>query len=203
MNADRISDLLDTDNSRYHDRSSVRLVTIVSRNRSQITKNNRMMAFAEVEDRSGTCEVIVFPNVLDECRDALFSGAVTEIEGTLSFKEDEEAKVLAEKITLLPPAKELMLPDRTQKKRPEKSVHNERMTSKAQTLYLKIPSLECTAYLKAKNLLEIFPGTTRVIFYLSEARQQMLAPRSLWTAPNPTLLDELRYRLGEENVRLK
>ena len=63
-------------------------------------------------------------------------------------------------------------------------------------------SLECREFFKAKNLLELFPGSVKVVFYLSDTKQQLLAPRSMWTAPNPTQLGELGYQLGEENVRL-
>ena len=112
--------------------------------------------------------------------------------------------MIADKITALPPAKELKLPA-------QKPVVKSASTPKpavekspaALTLYLKVPSLDCRAYRKAKNLLEIFHGSTRVVFYLSESRQQMLAPRSLWASPNPTMLGELKVQLGEGNVRLK
>ena len=72
-----------------------------------------------------------------------------------------------------------------------------------QRLYLKVPSLECREYFKAKNILEIFGGNTRVIFYLSESKTQVLAPRSMWTSINPTMLAELKYQLGEDNVKLR
>lgn len=205
VNADRISDILNTDENRYHDRSKVRLIVILTKNRTQITKNNKMMAFTEIEDRFGSCEAIVFPNVLDECREALYVGAALDIKGTLSYKEDEAPRVIAEKITALPPAKELSIPDR-------QSVVQTQSTPKQQSLqkpqgeqklYLKVPSLDCREYHKAKNILEIFHGMTKVIFYLSETRQQMLAPQSFWTAVNPTMLDELRFQLGDENVILK
>lgn len=205
VNADRISDILNTDENRYHDRSKVRLIVILTKNRTQITKNNKMMAFTEIEDRFGSCEAIVFPNVLDECREALYVGAALDIKGTLSYKEDEAPRVIAEKITALPPAKELSIPDRqpvvqTQSTPKQQSLQKPQGEQK---LYLKVPSLDCREYHKAKNILEIFHGMTKVVFYLSETRQQMLAPQSLWTAVNPTMLDELRFQLGDEKVILK
>lgn len=197
VNADRISDILNSDDNRYHDRSKVKLVATVNSNKTQTTKTNRMMAFAEVEDRYGSCEIIIFPNVLEESRQALYAGAVVEINGTLSSKEDEEPRVLADKIVALPPAKELkMNPRQPQSLQPAKPPQEQR-------LYLKVPSLECREYLKAKNILEIFGGNTRVIFYLSDTKMQVLAPRSMWASVNPTMLSELRYQLGEDNVKLK
>lgn len=203
VNADRISDILNSDDSRYRDRSKVRLVATVSKNKTQMTKNNKMMAFAEVEDRYGSCEIIVFPNVLEESMNALYAGAVVDIEGTLSCKEDEEPRVLADKITALPPAGELNLSSLPAKPAKPAPAVRQNQPRQPQTLYLKVPTMDSPEYRKAKNILEIFGGSTRVIFYLSESREQLLAPHSLWTTPNPTMLGELRYQLGDENVILK
>lgn len=207
VHADRIGDILDPDDERYKDRCKVRLIASVNKNKTQVTKNNKMMAFAEVEDRCGSCEIIVFPNVLDESRGALHPGAVIEIEGTLSVKEEEEPRVLADKITALPPASELkgVTPEsrKTQPSAAKQTSFREQKPLQGQTLYLRVPSRDCIPYRKAKNILEIFGGSTRVIFYLSETKEQLLAPHSLWTSPNPTMMAELCYQLGEENVILK
>ena len=205
VGADSISELLDTDSGKYKDRSRVKIIATITRNRSQITKSDRMMAFIEAEDRYGSCEVIVFPNVLEACASALYVGAVVEIDGSLSMKEEEEPKIIAEKITALPPAERLELPQkRTQGNQPApRTQAPQPIPQGVSKLYLKVPSLESREYRKAKNLLEIFRGQTKVIFYLSESRTQMLAPSSLWASLNDTMLSELRYQLGDENVRLK
>ncbi len=198
--ADRISDIINSEGGRYSDRSKVRLIASVNKNKTQITKNNKMMAFADIEDRFGSCEMIVFPNILDECRDALYIGSVIDIHGILSFKEDEEPRIIAEKITALPPAKELSnVPISSA---PVKQPVNFE-PQKAEKLYLKVRSLESSEYLKAKNILEIFPGNVKVIFYLSDKNSQLMAPQTLWTTPNPTMLGELEYQLGKGNVILK
>ena len=116
------------------------------------------------------------------------------------MKEDEEPRVIAEKITALPPADQLKIRD-AQPDHAPLSAHYE--PPRERKLYLKVRSLESREYLKAKNILEIFRGNTKVIFYLSDSRTQMMAPVSLWASLNDTMLDELRYQLGEENVKLK
>ena len=203
IGADSISELLDTESGAYRDRAKVRLVAAVTKNRSQITKSEKMMAFLEAEDRYGSCEIIVFPNVLEACASALYVGAVIEVEGTLSLKEEEEPKVIADKITSLPPADRLTLPANQPRTQPVSAPNQAPRADQPQKLYLKVPSLESREYRKAKNLLEIFRGSTQVVFYLSESKTQMLAPASLWANLNDTMLAELRYQLGDGNVRLK
>ncbi len=202
VNAARISDIRNNDSGAYQDRSPVRLVVIVTKHRTQLTKSNQMMAFTEVEDRYGVCELIVFPRVLEECRDALYEGAVIEVEGTVSYRDEDEPNVIADLIRALPPAKELKIPHITpdvSRRAPQKP----KPVPEGSTLYLKVRSLDAPEYFKAKNILEIFRGNTRVIFYLSESKQQVLAPKSLWTTLNPTMLGELTYQLGDGNVKVK
>ena len=115
------------------------------------------------------------------------------------MKEEEEPRVLVDKITALPPASELTVSASTPKKAPSNVIDPRR----PQTLYLRIPFLESKEYHKAKNILRDFRRQYPCVFYLSETKKQLLAPKSLWTTPNPTMLGELGYQLGEENVILK
>ena len=202
IKADAIGNIVD-ENTSYQDRQPVRLVCSVTANKSQLTKSNKMMAFVSVEDRSGNIEMIVFPDVLSQCHGALFVGAVLRVEGTLSFKEEEEPKLIANLVTPLPPAEQLKTENISENRPQNKMNAHTIIPEKEQKLYLRVPDLECEKYKKAKNLLEIFHGNTRVIFYLTDSKKQVLAPSSLWAKLNNTLLDELCYQLGDENVVLK
>ena len=199
IGSDSISEVLDTDSGRYKDRSRVLLIAIVTKNKSQLTKSNQMMAFIEVEDRFGGCEVIVFPNVLEKCASALYVGSVIRLEGVLSCKEEEEPKIIAEDIKALPPSDQLRSNEKA-KPQDQRPAPNRNAPKK---LYLRIPSMDSREYNKAKNLIEIFRGNTQVIFYLSDSKQQLLAPQTLWISPNETVMDELRFQLGEDNVILR
>ena len=207
IKADSISDILNSDNSaRYCDGSSVRLVCIVTKNKSQITKSNQMMAFVTVEDRFMSAELIVFPKVLSQCSSSLYQGAVIEVIGTLNFKEDEEPRIICNKITALPPADQLsayVMKHKSSHKSAVKVQTEESEPQKEKKLYLKIPDMQCTEYLKTKNMLELFKGNTKVVFYISIEKKQLLAPSYLWADVNPTMLSELRLYLGENNVVLK
>ncbi len=59
-----------------------------------LTKSGATMAFVTVEDGKSTTEVIVFPKLLDSCKDLLTEGRAIVVTGTLSDK-DEEVKFLA------------------------------------------------------------------------------------------------------------
>lgn len=202
IRADQIGRIVD-ENTSYRDRQAVCLICSVTSNKSQLTKSNKMMAFVSVEDGTGNMETIVFPDVLTQCHAALYVGAVLRVEGSLSFKEEEEPKLIANRVTPLPPAQELSV-DSNPDDQPSKTVSPHAIIpGKEQKLYLRIPDLECEKYQKAKNMLEIFHGSTRVIFYLTDSKKQVLAPSSLWAKLNNTLIEELCYQLGDDNVVLK
>ena len=175
------------------DGNHVRIVCTIVKNRMMTTKSNTMMAFASVEDLTGTMEVIVFPRVLDTFRDALKENAVVVIEGRLSVREDEPSKLMAESISPI----EGYDPKRPQANRPNL------MRDAAQRLYVRLPSRSCPEYAKVINLLEIFDGDMPVIFYLEDVKQKLTATRRLYASGHPLQFQELKRLLGERNVATK
>ena len=175
------------------DNSHVQIVCTIVKNRMMTTKSNTMMAFTSVEDLTGTMEVIVFPRVLDTYRDAIQENAVVVIEGRLSVREDEPAKLMAESILPI----QGYDPKRPQANRPD------RMRDAAQRLYIRLPSRSCPEYAKVINLLEIFDGDMPVIFYLEDTKQKLAAPRRLYTSGHPLFFQELKRVVGERNIATK
>ncbi|NLC90021.1 MAG: DNA polymerase III subunit alpha, partial [Clostridiaceae bacterium] len=76
---------------------------LVIADRVLLTKRNERMAFVTIEDATGSFELIVFPRVFEESRELLHENEVLLIAGSLSLREDEEPKVIADKIMLLQP----------------------------------------------------------------------------------------------------
>ena len=59
-----------------------------------------MMAFVEVEDIYGIIEVIVFDSVFSKCSNILEVDNIIIVDGKVSIREDEEAKIVARDIKL-------------------------------------------------------------------------------------------------------
>ena len=130
------------------DNSHVRIVCTIVKSKMVTTKTNSMMAYTSVEDLTGTMEVIVFPRTLETFRDVLHDNAVVVIEGRLSIREDEPARLVAESISPI----EGYNPVRPQANRPNQ------MRDAARRLYVRLPSRTSPEYAKVVNLLEIFDG---------------------------------------------
>ncbi len=85
--------------SRFRDGQMVKLAGIINSVKKKYTKTNKIMAFVTVEDLFGQCEVIVFENCYQMCSDILMDESIVLIEGRLSIREDEDVKIVANKIT--------------------------------------------------------------------------------------------------------
>jgi len=209
IKATKIGDIISVDSTAdIIDGDRVQLVCIVSRYRTQITKSNQMMAFVTAEDRSGLMELVVFPKTLSEFGSLLYEGSVICVDGTVNLKEDEDAKVLVNKVSKIPSKDEVShIENKTEPQltKPENKVSTPLniQSGRISTVYLKLRNLECEEFRKVRNLLEIFDGTTPVILYLTDTGKPLMAPNSLWVDANDVLIRELRKLLGDDSVKLK
>lgn len=62
------------------------------------TRNNKTMAFVTLEDVLGTIEVIVFPNIYEKGAHYFDEDRVVLIDGRVTLKEEEDAKIICEKV---------------------------------------------------------------------------------------------------------
>jgi len=62
------------------------------------TKKNKLMAFVKLEDLTGTVELVVFPDLFEQHADLLQEDNLILVEGRTDHKEEEDVKVLAEKL---------------------------------------------------------------------------------------------------------
>lgn len=171
------------------DGEKVRIVCAVVKNRMMTTRSNSMMAFTSVEDLTGTMEVIVFPKVLENFRDTLQENAVVVVDGRLSVREDEAAKLLADSIV------PIELYNQTGNRRVQKA--------DGKRLYIRLPSRNCIQYDKVVNLLGLFDGNMPVILYLEDVKQKLAVPRRLYTSGHPLFFEELQRLVGAENIATK
>lgn len=198
------------ENHRYKDNDRVILLGVLSNVKVRTTKNNQTMATATIEDKSGSIEVLIFPQVLNTNGRLVSDGNIVRIVGTVSINEDENPKILCNEIILAEKVAEAIKNNsytvgressrRENTKMQKQSESQNIYTNRQHILYLKIDNLESETYKRVKNLLEIFDGSSQVIFKLSDTGQKFRAPRSLWVMLNEPLINELKYVLGEENV---
>ncbi len=82
----------------YRDGQMVRIVGIIDSVKKKYTKTNKIMAFTTIEDLYGQCEIIVFENCYQISSNIMMEGNIVLVEGRLSIREDEDVKIVANKI---------------------------------------------------------------------------------------------------------
>lgn len=82
----------------YKDNQNVKYAGIITKIKKKFTKNNTIMAFVTMEDLYGSVELIVFDSVYHHSQNALLEENVVLVEGRLSIREDEPAKIVASAI---------------------------------------------------------------------------------------------------------
>ncbi len=188
----RIAELV-AEESSAHDNMEVSLVCAIGKVKYYTTKSNDVMAFITIEDLTGTMEALVFPKVLMEANQAVKENAVVVMHGRISMKEEEEPKILAERVYSADDG-------------PEKGMLAKVKAEKDATksgLYLRVPSKDSEEYRRAENLLTIFEGDWPVYIRFVDTNQMVRAPQSLWAMNNATLIGEMKQLLGEANVAVR
>lgn len=175
-------------NESPEDKKDVKILAIISSSKIKTLKNNRTMAFLDIEDESSQVELIVFPNTFSEFAHILNSGNIIQVYGTINIK-DNEPKVVANKIIEVKSANDI---SKTNTVGTEKGARP--------GLYIKLDSCEGTSYQKVVNLLGIFDGNFPVYMLFKDTNKLVLAPKNLWVDLNLVLVNELIYQLGQENV---
>lgn len=204
IKAGRTGEIISNESGLYFDGKKVSLVCIVSKVKTQLTKNNKMMAFVNIEDRYGSMEAVVFPNVYEKYALYLSDGNAILIRGTLNFKENEEPKLICDSIEKARSNEECKNNSFAVNagRQPQNSIKKP-VNAKPSALYLRIDDLNTELYNKAKRVLDIFEGSTPVIFYLTNSGRKVKAPSSMWVTLNDVMIKELKFQLGDKNVAAK
>ncbi len=187
-----IVNLSKEENPKYRDGDRVKILAIVSDVKLKTSKNNNTFAYVMIEDMLGTMEMMVFGSVLEKSSFLLRDGNIVEIHARLSVREDEEPKLICDKIVSAPNPNAIQ----EQTSEPKQPLKNP-------GLYLKVKNKECFEYKRAVLLLSIFEGHTPVYIFLEDEKKLTLAPRKLWISKNDILVGELRNQLGDKNVVMK
>ena len=149
--------------------SKVKVGGILKSKKTMITKNNKMMAFAALEDLFGTIELVIFPNVFSKYKDLIDDENVVFVEGHFQESEVEEPKILVDAISKI--------------KMPTKN-----------KLYISIDSMKNPIVVEMKNVLKEYEGNTPVIFFEEDTRRAFGTESNLWI--DSTSFDEIKNRLA-------
>ena len=187
LSAKNINDVIE--NAESLEKTSVSLVGMITSVTVKTTKRNDKMAFISLEDKYGEIECILFASQYQRYASIIQEDSAVFVEGTVSVREDEDAKILVNKISLL-------IENNAYKTDANKSL--KKLPKSFSKIYLRVPSLMDDSYAKTKNIIHQNAGNTNVIFYDSSTSKYVPCDRGMTlTEQNYNLLIDI---LGEENV---
>ncbi|MDE6318689.1 MAG: DNA polymerase III subunit alpha, partial [Lachnospiraceae bacterium] len=142
------------------------------------TKNEKVMAFLQVEDLVGSVEVIVFPKDYERYGNSIVEDGKVFVRGRVSLEEDKGAKLVCEQIT------------------PFEQVPRK--------LWIKFPTKEAYEARKEEvfSLLREAEGRDSVVIYVENPRAKNQLPANWNVAANGALVESLEKACGEGNVKV-
>lgn len=164
--------------SEISDGQTVKLCGVIASRKNKTTKNNTQMAFVGLEDMYASIEVIVFPKILTQYSYLLIEDEIVMIEGKLSFREDEEPKLLCEKVFPL-----------------DEAPVNEH-------LFIRIETYDSDKIEKIKSAAEKMHGNTPLCIYINDTKKKLMASNKFWISGSEENINELKSLFGAENVKL-
>ena len=170
------------------DQKIVQMGGLIGEKKMKATRSGSMMAFVQLEDLYGTTEVLVFPKVYERVSHQLEPDSAVLMTGRLSVREDEEPKLLLEKVE----------PLRGAHIRPEKPTPVPALPEKSK-LFLRLRRDQFDA---ATAILKRTPGTMRVLFYAMDEGKTYVAPEAYWVRRDFDR-EALELLLGEGSVVVK
>jgi DNA polymerase III subunit alpha len=84
--------------SAVRDGQTVTVGGLVASLRPLVTKRGDHMVFAELDDVTGSVEVVVFATTWGECRDTLVADAIVLVKGRVEVRGDGEVKLIASEV---------------------------------------------------------------------------------------------------------
>lgn len=168
--------------SRLRDGVNITIGGIVASKKNIITKNNQRMCFASLEDLYGNIELIVFPRTYESYANNLIEDEVILVSGKLVLNDEEEAKIICDKIESI-----------------------EEIKARKSKFYVKIPKDKPDeAFDKVKNLLRNHKGYVPTYIYTEKNDKMMMAPKSYWVdIESEGLYGDIDKLLGEDCIVVK
>ena len=162
----------------FRDEQRVVLAGVIASAKTKTTKNNTLMAYVTLEDDTASMELLVFSRTLNECAPYLKEGMPVSVRGKLSVRDEKSPQLLCDGLTPLS----------------EPAENN----GQGKKLYIRVPSAGPLLE-KIKLIFSMFPGEEQAVIVLADSRKR-LGTRCLI---HDALVEDLRERLGQENVVIK
>lgn len=168
----------------FEDGQLVTIAGVIESSKTRTTRNNSLMAYIQLEDATGSMELIAFAKVLDVSGGYIKDNAAIVVKGRISLRDEKEPQLMVETLRPLTDIEPL---------------NREEPRSAEKTLWVKLPSREDPRLKRIELIMIMFPGKERMIVYFEDEKKRIASGCVI----HDLLVAELKELLGEENVIVK
>ncbi|WP_337664123.1 DNA polymerase III subunit alpha [Suilimivivens sp.] len=160
------------------DGDSATIGGLIADRKIKYTKNDKIMAFLQIEDLLGSVEVIVFPRDYEKYNSRLVEDGKVFIKGRVSLEEDRDGKLICERITSF---------DEIPKK-----------------LWIRFPTMKAYEAGIEDLLRDISEseGNDSVVLYIEDKKQMKKLPPGRNVNADEALYDVLCKKYGKDNIKI-
>lgn len=165
----------------------VKICGIISSLKKKLTKKSETMCYAELEDLTGTVDVIVFPKQMRQNGEIIYEGSLCEISGRLDISDDLRVKIIMDGAAPLAETKyggEFKDEDK----------HCEK-------IYIRISKRMKKTFDPSMLFFGEGEKSVPVYIFYEDTRETLLAPKKYWCDGSKKALEKLEETFGNENVR--
>ena len=166
---------------RFEDGQLVTLAGVIESAKTRTTRNNSLMAYIQLEDATGTMELIAFQKVLDTSGAYIKENMPIVVKGKISVRDEKEPQLMVDTLRPLTDA------DEPAPGPPPKT---------GCTLWARLPSRDDERMKRIELVLKMFPGDERLIVYFEDTGKRI----GTQCLVHDALIGELQELLGAENV---
>ena len=173
----------------YQDEQAISVAGIVTAYRTRTTRNGSLMAYATVEDDSGSIELLCFSRTLERFGRMLSPDSAVLVRGKLSVRDEKPPQIMCDEVYALRGGEKVQPP-------PAPRAVTGVQVLEGKTLWLRLPSADAPVLGHINRVIAMFPGDTPArIFFIDTGKR--MGTRCLL---GKSLVDELTEALGRENV---
>ena len=169
---------------RFQDNQMITVAGVVESHRTRTTKNNALMSYIQLEDDTGSMELMAFQKALDSGGAYIKDNAALLVKGRISVRDEKDPQLMVDTIR---PISDL------------NAMGTKEPPAKDRKLWVKVKSADDPVVEKIRLILSMFPGQQQMILYCEKEKKRIGASCLIHEA----LVDELTERLGKENVVVK
>ena len=165
------------------DGARVRVMAVIDAVSVKTLKNGSILAGVLAEDTTATVDITVFSAAYEAYKQYLTEGAIVEICGKVSEREDRNTEIILENIR---PIDETLL-----------------QTGEERSLKIRVSSIKGPDFLSAQRILGRYSGDMKVIVFCDDTGKRFLAPERLFVRHDEKMITELKKLLGDKNVKIQ